>query len=349
MIATTLPDDQAMYAALLHKDSSFEGIFFAAVKTTGIFCRPTCTARKPKPENVEYFASAREAIAHGYRPCKVCQPLCVQGATPDWLRVLLDEVGQNPQRRFKDVDLAGRGLEPSRVRRWFKKNHGITFQSYLRMLRINNAFGQIKYGEKIVDAAYDHGFESLSGFGEAFKRTTGFAPGESSGKQVITVTRVLTPLGPMLAGAVEDRLCLLEFTDRRMLETQISRLKRQLRAELAPGDCTLFRELHEQLQAYFAGSLKAFEIPLSLSGTPFQQRVWAELQRIPFGATRSYKQQAEAIGNPAAVRAVARANGDNRIGIIVPCHRVIGAQGELVGYGGGLWRKRWLLAHEQGG
>ena len=342
-----LPEKNTMYQALVQKDSHFEGVFFAAIRTTGIFCRPTCTARKPKAENVEYFASVKEAMDHGYRPCKVCQPLQSKGQTPEWLRGLFQEVQNNPEIRIRDSELEFRGLNASRVRRWFKKHHGMTFQAFQRMQRLNQAFGQIKYGEKVTHAAFQNGYDSLSGFGETFKKITGFAPSESQNRAIITITRIETPLGPMLAGATPEGICLLEFTDRRMLETQLERLKKYLKAELLPGDNSHFSILNRQLQAYFSGSLKTFGLPLVLPGTDFQQQVWAALQAIPYGEKRSYGQQAEAIGNPAAVRAVARANGDNRIAIIIPCHRVIGADGRLTGYGGGLWRKQRLLDLEQ--
>ncbi|HFA50414.1 MAG TPA: bifunctional transcriptional activator/DNA repair protein Ada [Bacteroidetes bacterium] len=346
MQATTLPDRQTMYEALVNKDSQFEGIFFAAIKTTGIFCRPTCTARKPKPENVEYFPTAKDALAHGYRACKRCHPLRLKGEFPDWLKTLMEEVSSNPEIRLKNADLTARGLTSSRLRRWFLKNHGMTFQAYLRMQRINNAFGIIRHGGRVADGAYENGYESLSGFGQTFKKATGFAPVESQDKAVISITRVLTPLGPMLAGATEKGICLLEFADRRMLETQLARLRKRLNAETLPGKSPHFKTLDQQLKEYFDGKRKTFDLPLDTPGTDFQQLVWKELQTIAFGTTRSYGEQAKAIGRPKAVRAVAKANGDNRISIIIPCHRVIGADGKLTGYGGGLWRKEWLLEHE---
>ena len=342
----TLPDVEIMYSALVNKDSNFEGIFMAGVKTTGIFCRPTCTARKPKPENVEFFVSAHEALVNGYRPCKVCSPLNYTGTAPDWLNPLLDEINENPLIRIQSGDLRARGLDPSRVNYWFKKHHGITFQAYLRSLRIGQAFGRIKYGEAVTETAFESGYNSLSGFSDSFKKTAGFTPSKSQDEQLITTTRILTPLGPMLAGANEDGICLLEFVDRRMLETQLKRLNRLLKAGIMPGFSKHFDVLNTQLEEYFSGKRREFDIPLVMPGTPFQQKTWAGLQLIPYGSTRSYKEQATIIGQPSAVRAVARANGDNRIAIIIPCHRVIGADGKLVGYGGGLWRKQYLLNHE---
>ena len=347
MNTLTLPNRKVMYNALLHKDSSFEGIFFVGVKTTGVFCRPTCTARKPKIENVEFFPSIREALHYGYRPCKVCHPLQQNGEIPVWLKDLMKEIDENSVIKLKDADLRERNIDPARIRRWFKKHHGMTFQSYLRLLRVNSAFGKIKHGEKVIESAYNLGYESLSGFTESFKKTTGFSPSKSKEKRIITVTRILTPLGPMLAGTIDDKICLLEFVDRRMIETQIERLKKYLNAKFVPGQSQIFDKLDKQLKEYFDGKRKKFDIPLSLPGTEFQLKVWKELQRIPYGSTRSYQGQAVALGNPKAIRAVARANGDNRIAIIIPCHRVIGKNGELVGYGGGMWRKQYLLKLEK--
>lgn len=343
----SLPTTKTMYTALLEKDSTYEGIFFVAVKTTGIFCRPTCTARKPKPENVEFYASTHEALLHGYRPCKICHPLGQQGEYPQWLKPLMDEIEAHPELRLKDRDLRERGIDPARVRRWFKKHHGMTFQAYLRMLRISDAHGRIKYGEKVIDTAFETGYDSLSGFTDSFKKTTGFSPTKSSHQNIITTTRILTPLGPMLAGATDEGLCLLEFIDRRMIETQVERLKKSLKAEFIPGNNDHFDLLNQEIEAYFDSSLQKFTVPLVIPGTPFQRKVWQALQEIPYGETRSYKEQAQRIGHPQAVRAVARANGDNRIAIIIPCHRVIGSDGSLTGYGGGLWRKQYLLDLER--
>lgn len=346
MYSVSLPDRNTMYRALLNKDSNFEGIFFVGVKTTGVFCRPTCTARKPKEKNVDFFSTVKEALQFGYRPCKVCNPLRLNGEVPDWLNILLREIEEKRIFKLSNTDLQERNIDPSRIRRWFKKHHGITFQSYLRLLRLNTAFGQIKYGERVVESAFNTGYDSLSGFTEAFKKSMGFTPSKSKSKNVISVTRILTPLGPMLAGASEEGICLLEFVDRRMLETQIMKLKKIFNAEFVPGQNKHFDELNKQLIEYFGGKRMEFNLPLLLNGTAFQQKTWYQLQKIPFGKTKSYQEQAIALGNPKAVRAVAKANGDNRIAIIIPCHRVIGKNGELVGYGGGIWRKQFLLNHE---
>ncbi len=150
----------------------------------------------------------------------------------------------------------------------------------------------------------------------------------------------------MRAGATEEGICLLEFVDRRMLETQIKRLSKTLKTKFVPGSSDLLHALDRQLQGYFLGKRKEFRLPIVAPGTPFQKKVWEALRAIPYGSVRSYTEQAEIIGAPKAVRAVAKANGDNSIAILVPCHRVIGSNGELTGYGGGLWRKQFLLKHE---
>ena len=339
--------NEIMYNAILKKDITFEGTFITAVKTTGIFCRPTCTARKPKAENVEFFKTTSEAIRKGYRPCKVCNPLEKIGETPDFIKSILDELNTDPSLKFKDWDLIQKGIEPSKIRRWFLKNHGITFHAYQRMFRINSAFKRIQDGQAITTAAFDAGYESLSGFGDSFKAIFGVSPLNSKDKQVINITRLETPLGTMFACAVKQGICLLEFTDRKMLETEFKTLAKQLNATIIQGSNHHFDLLKQQLDEYFAGNRKQFSVPLFSPGTEFQQSVWQILQEIPYGATRNYKQQALALNKPEAVRAVANANGMNRISILIPCHRVIGTDGSLTGYGGGLARKKWLLELEK--
>nr|WP_294872456.1 bifunctional transcriptional activator/DNA repair protein Ada [uncultured Pedobacter sp.] len=339
--------NEIMYNAILKKDITFEGTFITAVKTTGIFCRPTCTARKPKAENVEFFKTTSEAIRKGYRPCKVCNPLEKIGETPDFIKSILEELNADPSLKFKDWDLIQKGIEPSKIRRWFLKNHGITFHAYQRMFRINSAFKRIQDGEAVTTAAFDAGYESLSGFGDSFKSIFGVSPVNSKDKQVINITRLETPLGTMFACAAKQGICLLEFTDRKMLETEFKTLAKQLNATIIQGNNPHFELLKQQLDEYFAGKRKQFTVPLFSPGTEFQQSVWQILQEIPYGATRNYKQQALALNKSDAVRAVANANGMNRISILIPCHRVIGTDGSMTGYGGGLVRKKWLLDLEK--
>ncbi|MGO1786032.1 MAG: bifunctional transcriptional activator/DNA repair enzyme AdaA [Sphingobacterium sp.] len=338
---------EIMYDAILKKDTAFEGVFFTAVKTTGIFCRPSCTARKPKIENVEFFHSTKDCILKGYRPCKVCRPLKTLNETPPEIQQIIDELSENPSVKLKDYDLEQRGIHPSLVRRWFVKHHGITFHAYQRMFRINSAFKRIQRGERISRTAYEVGFESLSGFGETFKNIFGVSPVKGKQQTIIDLKRMESPIGTMLACATDKGICLLEFTDRKMLETELKILSKLLNAVIIQGQNSHFDQLEKELEEYFNGSRTIFTVPLDTPGTDFQRKVWAALQSIPYGETKSYKQQAEYINSTNSVRAVANANGMNRVSILIPCHRVIGSDGKLTGYGGGLWRKQYLLDLEK--
>lgn len=332
-----------MYDALVRKDTEYEGIFFAAIKTTGIFCRPTCTARKPLQKNVEFYFSVKQALDNGYRPCKVCKPLNIVQDFPDYIKRTLNFLEQNEFQKMTDYTLHKLGIEPNRVRRWFKKNHGMTFQSYQRMIRINSAFKKLKSGDSATGTAFDTGYESLSGFNDAYKSVLKSTPSKNHTTNVIDIKRISSPLGPMFIAGTEDGICLVEFTDRRMLESEFKDLSKRLNAEIVYGENKYFADCEKQLGEYFSGKRKEFNIPLVTPGTDFRVKVWNELKKIPYGKTISYKQQAINIGKPEAVRAVASANGHNRIAIIIPCHRVIGESGHLTGYGGGVWRKKWLL------
>ncbi len=334
------------YQALNNRDSRYAGIFYAGVLTTGIFCISTCRARKPKLQNVSFFTSAREALQHGFRPCKVCRPTENADTPPDYIRHLMSLVQNQPEQKIRDQDIRSYGYQPETIRRWFKKHLDMTFQAYQRMIRINTAYEKLKGGERVIHAAYDSGFESLSGFGYSFKAIFEASPNAMVNINVIMLHRFTTPLGPMYAGTSEKGLCLLEFTDRRALETEFEELSKRLGAKIVVGKNEIHTETERQIGEYFNGTRKEFSVPLDMPGSAFQKSVWNQLLEIPYGKTRSYKEQAKILGNLSAIRAVARANGQNRIAIIVPCHRVIGSDGSLTGYAGGLPRKRYLLELE---
>ena len=335
------------YQALLDKDASYEGFFIAAVKTTGIFCRPVCTARKPKIENVVFYNDINEAILNGYRPCKVCKPMEQAEKTPTYIQEILNELQHDPFLKIKDHDLVLRRIEPNTMRRWFKKHYNMTFQAYQRMLRINTAFHKVSNGEKVTNIAFDTGFESLSGFNSSYQKIFGQSATNSIDKNVINIIRLTTPLGPMFGCATTEGVCLLEFTNRKMLETEFSDLNKRLDAVILPGTNKHLDQLELELNEYFQGKRKIFTVALHTPGTEFQNKVWEILQEIPSGQTWSYEEQAINLKNKKAVRAVASANGNNRIAIIIPCHRVIGKNGNLTGYAGGLDRKKWLLNFER--
>jgi AraC family transcriptional regulator of adaptative response/methylated-DNA-[protein]-cysteine methyltransferase len=347
LLTPPLPSRSEMERAFLASDATYDGIFFTAVRTTGIFCRPSCRARKPLPSNVEFFASIREALFAGYRPCRRCQPAVTSGTTPEWAKRLISAVEEEPDRRLRDADLQQFGVDPARARRYFQEHYGMTFQAYCRGRRLSGALRQLRQGEALDDVALGTGWESHSGFRDAFARTFGIPPGRGRDASCVMTTAIDTPLGPMIAGATDAGLCLLEFTDRRMLEAQITRLGALLKQPLVPGEHAHLTQTRDELNRYFAGTLEAFTVPLIFRGTPFEERVWRELTRIPYGQTVSYAQLATRVSAPGAQRAVGRANAMNRIAIIIPCHRVVNSDGKLGGYGGGLWRKHWLLALER--
>jgi AraC family transcriptional regulator of adaptative response/methylated-DNA-[protein]-cysteine methyltransferase len=200
----------------------------------------------------------------------------------------------------------------------------------------------------VDDAVFESGYLSHSGFREAFTRTFGATPGKGEQVDSVCLGWIESPVGPLIAGADDRGICLLEFSDRRMLEAQIETLSRRLRRRLVPGEHHYLEALRAEIGEYFVGTRKVFDVPLNAPGTPFQERVWKALLEIPYGEVRSYEQIAKAVGSPKAVRAVGTANGMNRIAIVIPCHRVIGKDGSPTGYGGGIWRKQRLLALERG-
>ena len=342
------PSRTEMDRAFRSRDASYDGIFYVGVRTTGIFCRPSCPARRPLPENVEYFSTPGAALFGGYRPCLRCAPLKAGGEHPDWVSRLLASIDDDPSARVKDGDLRALGLEPAKARRYFLKRFGMTFHAYCRARRLGRAFDEIRNGGRLDDVILGHGYESHSGFREAFLNRFGKPPGKTRGEDQIRVAWIETPLGPMAAGATANGVCFLEFTDRRMLEAQFDALSKRFALAIVPGENELTRRLRSELDRYFAGTLRKFTVPVEYPGTDFQVRVWRALLGIPYGETRSYEDVAREIGSPGAVRAVGHANGLNRVAIVIPCHRVVNKSGELGGYGGGLWRKKNLLAIEQG-
>jgi AraC family transcriptional regulator of adaptative response/methylated-DNA-[protein]-cysteine methyltransferase len=342
---TALPTAE-MQRAYLARDVSYNGLFFLGVRTTGVFCRPACPARKPLPKNVEYFPTARQALVAGYRPCKRCWPLQTDDQ-PDWVAELLADVERDPAARITEGDLRARGVDPATVRRYFLRHYGMTFHAFSRARRLGGAMSQIREGKSLDSAAFESGYDSLSGFREAFARTLGSPPGKCNGRECVYLAWIRSPLGPLVAGATEAGVCLLEFSDRRMLETQFATIRKAFAAPVVPGSNEHLEKLEAELEQYFDGALQRFSVPLVYPGTPFQRRVWEQLLTIPYGQTRSYEDMARAVGDAKAVRAVGRANGQNRICIVIPCHRVINKDGKLGGYGGGLRRKEYLLNLER--
>lgn len=342
---SALTNSEVLYGALLARSTAYEGLAFVGVRTTGIFCRLTCAAKKPKRENCEFFSDVRSAMVAGYRPCLRCRPLASSTAAPV-VDALLAALEAEPDKRWRSEDVRALGLDPSTARRQFRARYGMTFVELARARRLGQAFRALRDGQRVIEAQQAADWESGSGFRDAFKKVLGAPPAKAKGAAVLFSDWVETPLGPMLAVGDEAALHLLEFADRRGLERELVRLRTKLGAAITPGKTRPLAAVREALRGYFSGERLDFDVPLVVHGSDFEQRVWRALERIPPGETRSYADVARAVGRPTAVRAVARAVGANQLALLIPCHRVIGADGALTGYAGGLARKQWLLQHE---
>lgn len=342
-----LSSRETLLKAMLERDPAYEGVFFTSVRTTGVFCRPTCSARKPKPENVEFFRTAGEAMAAGYRPCKRCRPLDLPGETPTWVDSILRDLESDGTMRLSDADLVARGLDPVTVRRWFKTNMGMTFHQFARSRVLGSVFEQLREPSGIDQAAFDSGYESLSGFRHAFKKTFSNAPGEATTRSLLVYKHIPTSLGTMIAMAEERGLVLLEFVDRPALVRQLQDLHDKHGYLIAPGTSRILEQAGDDIAGYLSGHLREFRVPLHTPGTTFEQAVWQELKQIPYGSTTTYQQLAETFGKPGAARAVRTAVGRNRITLVIPCHRIVQPDGSLGGYGGEKARKAHLIRHER--
>ncbi len=283
-------DIQKYYQALVERNEQFIGIFYAGVKTTGIFCIPTCRARKPKLANVEFYTEVKELLQNGYRPCKICKPTENADQAPEEVVKAIQMVTNSPKEKITDYVLRQNGLSPEFLRRWFNKHYGITFHAYQRMIRINIAFQEVKNGKSVTHSAFDTGYESLSGFAYTFKKVVGKSPKQSADQNIIYIHRLTTPLGPMFACATNQGLCLLEFVERKMLETEFRDLQKRLNATILVGENEHIRQVKRELTEYFEGTRQSFEVPLHTPGTEFQQAVWQRLLDIPYGKTFSYQQ-----------------------------------------------------------
>jgi len=343
-------DDDARWRALAAHDARADGAFFYGVRTTRVFCRPSCASRLPRRENVEYFASAADARAAGYRDCKRCRP--------DGLPRELDIVQRacaaldaDPQRR---VTLAQLGdavhLSPFHLQRLFKRVLGVSPRQYQAAKRGAALRGALERGAAVTRASVDAGFGSPSRLYHSAPGELGMAPSayrRRGAGRAIRYASAPTPLGVALVAATDKGICRIAFGD------DAASLVASLRADFANAarideDRAAIAPFLAQIDAYLRGARERFDLPLDIAATAFQQRVWDALQRIPYGETRSYTQIAETLGVPRAVRAVASACASNPVALAIPCHRVVQKGGALAGYRWGLARKAALLDAEAG-
>lgn len=362
----SIPDPATCHAAMLRRDRGYDGVFFVCVKTTGIYCRPVCPARTPFLKNCEFVATPAEAVATGFRACKRCRPESAPGS-PAWngtatsVRRALTLIDGGALDRSLDagetpvaVEALGDklGVGERQVRRLFAKHLGVSPVAVAQAKRLAAAVRLIDAGRlPMAEIASEAGFGSVRRFNEVFAAVHGETPASrrkrtsGAADMQLIFSRYQAPAFELLLVTDADGILrALDFSD---FEERMYRLlarhygRYQLVDDVAPAPVTA------ALDAYFAGDLTAFDtLPVATAGTEFQKSVWAALRRIPAGKTQGYGALAAQLGKPGAARAVGLANGMNPIGIVVPCHRVIGASGALTGYAGGVERKRWLLAHE---
>lgn len=341
-----LPDYDTLYAALLARDSRYDGQVYVCVASTGIFCRLTCPARKPLAQNCTFHPSIGACLQAGFRACKRCHPLQAAASADPAVTRLLAALDANPEHRWSEPDIMAMGFDPSTIRRSFKRHFGMTFLDMARQRRLRDGFTTLASG-KVITAQHEAGFSSSSAFRTAFARLLGCPPSALMTDGLLRASWIATPLGDMIAVASASHLHLLEFIDRKALPAELQALRAASNSSIGIGRTAITDQAAAELVAYFDGQSAQFQTPLHQHGSGFARSVWAELARIPAGETRSYSAIAQRLGRPEATRAVARANGANQIALMVPCHRVIGTDGALTGYGGGLWRKQRLLEIER--
>lgn len=275
-----LPDHDILFDALVARDPAYEGRAYVGVTTTGVFCRLTCTARKPKRENCRFFETVASCIGAGFRPCKRCHPLAPAAEADVAIATLLSALEKEPARRWTEDDIVALGLDPSTVRRSFKRHFGITFIEMARLSRIRDGFETLSAGGRVIDAQLDANFDSPSGFRTAFARLLGQAPSSFTGKELLKADWLATPLGHMIAVSDRTSLHLLEFLDRKALPTELKKLRGLARGDLGIGRYAPTDQIASELDAYFRCRSADFNVPLSLHGTPFTRAVWDELRRI---------------------------------------------------------------------
>jgi len=330
---------EACYKVFEQKDLSFDGALFLGVSSTGIFYRPGCPARLPKFENCRFYDTAKEALSAGYRACKRCHPA---GGETVLIKDLISLVEDTPDAKITDAALTALNIDPSTARRQFLVRFGMSFKDYARSRRLGRAAQTLAKGGSIIEAQLDAGFDSASGFRSAYVKIFGSPPSKGN-PEPLFIDWFETSMGRMFTISDETALYMLEFTNRKNMRRQFDRLRKIQKRAVIPGRTAVTEQIETELKAYFAGTLTQFKTPLATSGTDFQRETWKALQEIPHGETRSYAQLAEMIGKPKAVRAVASANANNGLALIIPCHRVISKNGGLGGYAGGIDRKRQLL------
>ncbi|HEY3314733.1 MAG TPA: bifunctional DNA-binding transcriptional regulator/O6-methylguanine-DNA methyltransferase Ada [Bacillota bacterium] len=338
----TFLDDEARWRAVLERDGSADGLFYYAVRTSGVYCRPTCPSRRPGRSSVVFFETAEAAEAAGFRPCRRCRPDEVSS-----IQRVVAEVRRMIEAANAPLTLAQFGravnLSPYHLQRVFKRATGLTPRQYSTALRGRRLKDGLKHGSSVSEAMYDAGYGSARALYDQAHHLLGMTPGRYRGGGLGETIRYAfeeTDLGTMIVAATEKGVCALRFGHRKLL---LGEMRAEFPRARLIADPLAVAPYVEAAAAHLSGRRSDLDLPLDIVATAFQQRVWATVRAIPYGQTRSYREVAEAIGRPGAARAVATACAANPVGLLVPCHRVVRADGGLSGYRWGIDRKRALL------
>ena len=343
--------EKQCWNAVIARDRSFDGRFFFGVITTGVFCRPSCPSRHPLRTNVRFFQAPAEAEQAGLRPCKRCRPLTDPAAA---IADLCRYIEQHCEERLDLANLAARaGLSRFHLQRTFKAAVGVTPKQYLEAHRVGKLKKELRQAKDVTSAVYEAGFGSSSRVYERADSRLGMTPKQyRKGGGGVTIAYALldSPVGLTMMGATDRGICFVQFGETK--EQLLEALRREYPSATveasADPSAPEFRQWMEALSAHLAGGRPALDLPLDIQATAFQMRVWDYLRSIPSGKVQSYGEVAAGIGQPTAVRAVARACSANRVALLIPCHRVIRGTGEAGGYLWGLERKQALLDRELG-
>lgn len=344
------------WQAVQQRNRAFDGLFFYGVLTTGVYCRPGCASRLPRRENVRFYASIQEAEADGLRPCRRCKPAAADpsSATAAHFQRLcryMETHADQPLTLARLSKIAG--LSPHHLQRTFKALIGVSPKQYLDQLRLQRFKAALRQPRAAVTGAiFDAGYGSLSRLYEKVDTRLGMSPMEyrAGGAGIgITYATATTPLGLILVGATDRGLCFLQFGDdaRSLLAELHRQYPKAMMSPMPDPPPPQFTAWMDDLNAYLAGRKPGLRLPVHIRATAFQLLVWNHLQSIPAGQVESYRDVAEAIGQPRAARAVARACASNTVALAIPCHRVIRGTGELGGYRWGPARKRTILDLER--
>lgn len=342
-------DTEIFWQAVKTNDVRFDGAFVLGVKTTGIYCKPSCRARLPKRENVAFYESCRTAESNGFRACLRCRPKAVNATDPQVAAILracglIDEYEQ-----FSLDDLSAElNLSPSHLQRTFKEIVGVSPKKYAEAKQMERFREGIRGGGDVVTAMYDAGYGSSSRLYEKASENLGMTPATyKKGGKGMNINYIITDceLGKLLVARTPRGICSVTFgdTDEKL---SIGLAAEYPNAEITNDDRDLGKSV-DAIVKYLAGKNKRLVLPLDLRATAFQMQVWDFLRKIPYGETRSYSEIAEQLGDKKKVRAVAQACAKNRVAVVIPCHRVIANDGKLSGYRWGIERKKQLLAQEK--